>query len=218
MVKRLPFCLIKALIKIRKEDTMGKKFDANLFLLKNGKWFHFLVLGILGFTVLLGIVFFKEEKGLQKQKTPVSQASVRQEKKKSSKPVQKTPPQPASSTSQTETSKSKVEKESKTVNVTIIEQAPQTVQESQEKSSNPSEPSMSASQTFTAQYGTCTATSTVSYDEAYKKAKVAFEQAEQDRIERENEANRKEVEKKKAEILKRDPDAIVNVVEESVGQ
>ena len=197
---------------------MRKKFDVNVFLLKNGKWFHILVLGILGFTVLLGVVCFGEETRGQKQQTPVPQASVRQDTKKSSKPVQKTSPQSAPSPSQTETSKSGVEKDSKTVNVTIIEQAPQTTQESQEKSSNPSEPLMSASQTFTAQYGTCTATSTVSYDEAYKKAKVAFEQAEQDRIERENEANLKEVEKKKAEILKRDPDAIVNVVEKSVGQ
>lgn len=197
---------------------MRKKFDVNVFLLKNGKWFHILVLGILGFTVLLGVVCFGEEKRGQKQQTPVSQASVRQDTKKSSKPVQKTSPQSAPSPSQTETSKSEVEKDSKTVKVIISSQAPQQEQEPPKETSNPSEASKPTPQTFTAQYGSCSATSTVSYAEAYQKAKQAFEQAEQERIERENEAKRKEVEKKKAEILKRDPDAIVHVIEERIDQ
>lgn len=68
-------------------------------------------------------------------------------------------------------------------------------------------------QSYTAQYGAYTGVSSVSYDEAYQKAKQAFDDAERARIEQEEQANRQAAEELKESILQQDPNAVVNIIQ-----
>lgn len=68
-------------------------------------------------------------------------------------------------------------------------------------------------QTYTAQYGAYTGVSSVSYDEAYQEAKQAFDEAEEARIEQEEQANRQAAEELKENILQQDPNAVVNIIQ-----
>lgn len=66
---------------------------------------------------------------------------------------------------------------------------------------------------YTAQYGSYMGYSGVSQDEAYQRAKQAFDDAERARIEQEEQANRQAAEKLKESILQQDPNAVVNIIQ-----
>jgi hypothetical protein len=68
-------------------------------------------------------------------------------------------------------------------------------------------------QSYIGKYGSYMGYSGVSQDEAYQRAKQAFDDAERARIEQEEQANRQAAEKLKESILQQDPNAVVNIIQ-----
>lgn len=172
-----------------------KSHKLRTFFLKNkNKSLSLLMWG--GLFFILGCAMVLAYLGGYDQKEEASQAEKVHEVKQSS--------SISNSSKKTELPEAK-EKEKSMVQPKVDTSEPPVVQTVSEI---PQEP-----QSYTAQYGAYTGVSSVSYDEAYQKAKQAFDDAERARIEQEEQANRQAAEELKESILQQDPNAVVNIIQ-----